>query len=105
MKRGEIWIVSGGAEYARKPRPSVILQDNDFRDTKTITLCPLTTHHDDKPGIRISVNPDSTNGLVLPSRIMVDKISTVSRNRLGERIGQLGEAEMARLTAAAGRFL
>ena len=105
MKRGEIWTVAGGAEYARKPRPSVILQCNDFSDTESITLCPLTTDHEDKHGIRISVVPDNLNGLSLPSRVMVDKISTVSRSKLGRRIGCLGEVEMSLLDAGVRSFL
>jgi mRNA interferase MazF len=30
MKRGEVWTVAGGADYAGKPRPVVILQDDSF---------------------------------------------------------------------------
>jgi mRNA interferase MazF len=38
MKRGEIWTVSGGKAYAGKPRPAVILQDDSFDGTDSITL-------------------------------------------------------------------
>jgi len=105
VKRGEIWSVSGGADYSQKPRPSVILQNNDFSNTESVTLCPFTTHHDDPQGIRITVLPDETNGIAKPSRIMVDKISTVHKAKIGERIGVLGESEMSRLNIAAGRLL
>jgi mRNA interferase MazF len=43
VKRGEIWTVSGGRTYAGKPRPAVILQDDRFDATDSITLCPFTT--------------------------------------------------------------
>lgn len=64
MKRGEIWTVSGGADFTRKPRPSVILQDNEFMATKTITLCPLTTDDADEHYVRMSVRPSGANGLI-----------------------------------------
>ena len=30
MKRGDIWIVAGGKDYAGKPRPVVVIQDDSF---------------------------------------------------------------------------
>lgn len=105
MKRGEIWTVSGGADYLEKPRPAVILQSNKFWDTEFITLCPMTTRRHEQQKARMIVRPDEKNGLVEPSRIMVDKISTVPKSKLGTRIGYLAEAELACLTMAAGRFL
>ncbi len=29
MRRGDIWTVAGGADYAGKPRPVVIIQDDN----------------------------------------------------------------------------
>ena len=37
MKRGEIWTVSG-AGYAGKPRPAVIVQDDRFDATASVTI-------------------------------------------------------------------
>ncbi|MEJ0048614.1 MAG: type II toxin-antitoxin system PemK/MazF family toxin [Rhodospirillales bacterium] len=42
MKRGEIWTVSGAAGYAGKPRPAVIVQDDHFDATNSVTVCPFT---------------------------------------------------------------
>lgn len=44
MKRGEVWTAAGGPDYAGKPHPVVVLQDDRFEDTKSITVCPLTTN-------------------------------------------------------------
>ena len=33
MRRGDIWTVSGGKDYAGKPRPVVIVQDDSFDGT------------------------------------------------------------------------
>ena len=40
MKRGEIWTVAGGAAYAGKPRPAVIVQDDRFDANDSIVVCP-----------------------------------------------------------------
>ena len=33
MRRGDIWTVAGGKDYAGKPRPVVIVQDDSFDAT------------------------------------------------------------------------
>jgi len=43
MRRGEIWTVSGGKDCAGKPRPVVILQDDSFDATNSVTICAFTT--------------------------------------------------------------
>ena len=105
MKRGEIWTVSGGGNYTGKPRLAVILQDDDFHATNSITICPFTTDTTEAPLIRLAIQPGGQNGLNSPSRIMVDKITTVAKGRLGRRIGELGSENIARLEQAVGRFL
>ena len=106
MKRGEIWMVSGGAPYVRKPRPAVILQDDRFSETESVTLCPTTSHPTSEHAIRLLVSPSAINGLDRPLYVMVDKISTVKREKLGEeRVGILEEPVLEDLTRAAARFL
>ncbi len=99
MKRGEIWTVSG-AGYAGKPRPAVIVQDDRFDATASVTICVFTSNETDAPLLRLPVASSESNGLRTVSRMMVDKITTVSRARLGERIGRLDEPEMVRLERA-----
>ena len=105
MKRGEIWTVSGGGDYTGKPRPAVILQDDEFDATDSITICPFTTDDTGVPLIRLAVEPDDRNGLGSPSRIMVDKITTVAKRRLGRKVGRLDSENIARLERAVERFL
>ena len=99
MKRGEIWTVSG-AGYAGKPRPAVIVQDDRFDATASVTICVFTSNETDAPLLRLPVAASESNGLHTVSRMMVDKITTVSRARLGERVGRLDEPEMVRLERA-----
>ena len=105
MKRGEIWTVSGGGDYTGKARPAVILQDDDFDATDSITVCPFTTDGTKAPRIRLAVEPDDQNGLNSLSCIMVDKVSTVAKRRLGRKIGELDSENIARLDTAVSRFL
>ncbi len=95
MKRGEIWTASGGPDYAGKPRPVIIVQDDNFDGTASITICPLTTHGIDAGLIRPNLEPSSANGLRVTSWAMADKVTTIARARLGKRIGALTVAEMA----------
>ena len=105
MKRGDIWTVSGGQDYAGKPRPVVIVQDDSFDGTASITVCAFTSDATEAPLFRLPVTPDETNGIREPSNLMVDKITTVPRAKLGEKIGRLRDDDMVRLGRAVIVFL
>ena len=105
MKRGEIWSAAAGSGYAGKPRPVVIIQDDLFDATASVTVCAFTTDDTDAPLFRIPVAADATTGLRQPSRLMVDKLTTVPRSKLGERIGRLPDDDMARLARSVVVFL
>jgi mRNA interferase MazF len=105
MKRGEIWTAAGGKDYAGKPRPNVIIQDDLFDAEDSATICAFTSDPTDSPLLRIAVQPSATNGLTVVSRLMVDKITTVPRRKLGKRIGRLSDEDMLRLGRAIIVFL
>ncbi len=105
MKRGEIWTVSGGGDYAGKPRPAVIVQDDRFDATASVTICAFTTDPTDAPIFRIPIGPSERNGLRAQSRLMVDKLTTVAKERLGYRVGRLDDEDMVRLNRAILVFL
>jgi mRNA interferase MazF len=104
VRRGEIWTVAGGSDYAGKPRPAVILQDNRF-DTDSVTVCPFTTDPTEAPLFRVEIEPSPENGLGQPCRLMVDKITTVRPSRLGDRVGELSDSDVVRLNRAVVVFL
>lgn len=104
MKRGEVWTVSG-AGHAGKPRPAVIVQDDRFDATASITVCVFTTDETEAPLFRLPVAPSESNGLKSVSRLMADKLTTVSKQRLGDRIGRLADEDMVRLNRAVLVFL
>ena len=105
MKRGELWVAAGGGDDTGKPRPVVIVQDDRFEATGSVTVCALTSDPTDAPLFRILLSPDSENGLHEDCRIMVDKITTVRRERLSRRIGSLTITEMRRIDRAILVFL
>jgi mRNA interferase MazF len=105
MRRGEIWTVAAAGDYTGKPHPAVLLQDDAFAATASVTICAFTSDPIDVPFLRILVEPNERNGLHQPSRLMVDKITTVPRARLGQKIGQLDEDDLSRLSRAAIVFL
>jgi mRNA interferase MazF len=105
MKRGEIWTVAGANDYAGKPRPVVILQDDRFDATASITICAFTTDPTDAPLFRLPVVPSEGNGLRVPCRLMVDKITTVPKTKIGLLIGRLGDEDIIRLNRAVLLFL
>jgi mRNA interferase MazF len=100
-----VWTASGGKEYAGKPRPVVIVQDDRFDATDSITICAFTSDPTDAPLIRIAVEPSNANGLETTSRLMVDKITTVPKRKLGTRVGRLAAEDVVRLNRAMMIFL
>jgi mRNA interferase MazF len=105
VRRGEVWTASAGTGYAGKPRPVVIVQDDAFDATASVKICAFTSDATEAPLFRIEVGPSETNGLRSVSRLMVDKITTVPRTKLGERIGALGDEDMLRVNRAILVFL
>ena len=105
MRRGEVWTVSGGKDYAGKPRPVAIVQDDSFDATDSITICAITTDPTEAPLFRLPVESNERNGLRSPSRLMVDKITTVPKSKVGERIGRLDDEDVVRLNQAMMVFL
>lgn len=105
MRRGEVWTAAGGKDYAGKPRPVVILQDDRFDATMSVTVCAFTTDPTEAPLFRLPIEPNERNGLRASCRLMVDKITTVPRTKIGARIGYLDDEDIVRLNRAVLVFL
>ena len=65
-----------------------------------MTVCAFTTDPTDAPLFRLRIVPDDVNRLREPCSLMVDKITTVPRSKLGEQVGRLSDEEMVRLGRA-----
>ena len=105
MKRGEIWTVAGAKDEATRPRPVVILQEDSFDATRSVTVCALTADRTDAPLFRLPIQPTESNGLPATYRLMVDQITTVAKTTIGGRIGRLSDKDMLRLNRALVAFL
>ena len=105
MRRGDVWTVSGGKGYAGKPRPVTILQDDRFDATDSIMVCAFTTDETEAPLFRLAVEPDEQNGLRATCRLMVDKITTVPKSKVGAHVGRLRDEDILRLNQAIVVFL
>ena len=100
MKRGDIWTVAGGKDYAGKPRTVVIIQDDSFDATNSITICAFTTDETDAPLFRLPMEPSERNGLRAACRLMVDKITTIPKTKVGAHVGRLDDEDILRLNQA-----
>jgi mRNA interferase MazF len=105
MKRGDIWTVAGAKGYAGKARPVVVVQDDSFDATASITICAFTTDETDAPLFRLLIAPNERNGLRALCRILVDKITTVPKSKIGRHVGRLDDEDVVRLNRAMLVFL
>jgi mRNA interferase MazF len=100
MRRGDVVTVAVPGDYG-KPRPAVIVQTDALPDGHpSVVICQMTSRLVDVTDFRVTIDPTAENGLRTPSQLMADKPVTVRRERIGQRIGQLGGDDIARLNAA-----
>ena len=99
MTRGDIITVALSGDYG-KPRPALVVQSNALPDTDSVLVCLLTSVLREAPLYRLDGPADESTGLRVPSQVMADKPVTIRRERIGQKIGRLGNQDMARLNAA-----
>jgi mRNA interferase MazF len=104
MIRGDLITVSLARDYG-KPRPAIIVQSNRFRNLESVTVVPLTSYEALFDPLRVALDPTPRNGLRLKSQVMIDKITSLPRERAGGIIGQLSEHDMNRVDRALAVFL
>lgn len=105
MSRGDIYTAATRGTYTGKPRPVVIIQDDRFDATASVTVCPLTTNPVEAPLTRIPIEASELNGLEQPGKLMVDKLTTMPRGSLRDRLGRLPEDDLVRVNRALIVFL
>ena len=99
MSRGDLVIVAAPGDYG-KPRPAVIVQSNAIPESHaSVVICPMTTELVEAD-FRITIEPGPGTGLRVRSQVMADEPVAIRRERIGQRIGQLKAADMARLNVA-----
>lgn len=70
-----------------------------------MTICAFTTDPTPAPLFRLPIQPTPHNGLKSVCFLMVDKITTVPKKKLGARAGRLDDQDILRLNRAVLVFL
>jgi mRNA interferase MazF len=105
VQRGDIYTAAARGAYSGKPRPVVVIQDDRFDATASVTVVPFTTSEVEAPLLRIPVQSSETTGLAQTSRLMVDKLTTIPRTSLTRRVGRLSDGDLVQLNRALLVFL
>ena len=99
MQRGDLVIVAASGDYG-KPRPAVIVQSNAIPESHaSVVICQLTSELAEAD-FRVTIAPEPGTGLLVRSQVMADKPVAIRRERIGQRIGRLAAADIARLNVA-----
>jgi len=105
MKRGDIVLCVIAGDYG-KPRPALVIQSDLFNEAHpSVVLLPITSHLIETPLFRIPLKASKASGLNQSSQIMVDKITSVPRERIRERIGKVSPLKLTQIEESVLRFL
>jgi mRNA interferase MazF len=100
MRRGDVVVVAAAGDYG-KPRPAVVVQTDAFPEAHpSVVICQMTSDVVDAPDFRVTIEPNEENGLRIRSQVMADKPVTVRRERIGQLVGRLADADIGRLNIA-----
>ncbi|MCZ2419674.1 MAG: type II toxin-antitoxin system PemK/MazF family toxin [Burkholderiales bacterium] len=100
MRRGDLVTVALQGDLG-KPRPALVIQSDLFNETHpSVTLAPLTGDIRSAPLFRITIEPSTRNGLREVSQVMVDKLISVRRDKLGQAFGRLEDENILRVNRA-----
>ncbi len=104
MRRGDLVTIALRGDYG-KPRPALVIQSDLFDRHPSLTVLPVTTELREAPLFRLRIEPSPTNGLLKTSEVMIDKVQSVLRDRIGERIGRISDDEIVAVNRALTVFL
>ena len=100
FRRGDLVIAVFGRDYG-KPRPAVVIQSDLFNQSHaSAVLCPISSDLTGLAIFRVKLLAARVSGLRTDSEVMVDKMATVDRDRIRQRIGRLTESQMEQVNAA-----
>ena len=104
MRRGDLVTIALQGAYG-KPRPALIVQSDLFAEHPSVTILPITSELRNTPLFRVAVSAGEKNNLSITSEVMVDKVQTVSREKIGEVFGHLAEEDMLAVSRALAVFM
>lgn len=104
MKRGDFVTITMQGDFG-KPRPALVIQADHFSESATVTVLPVTSTLVAAPLLRIKLQPGMENGLQKPSQVMIDKIMTVKREKVGPTFGRLDANVLVEVERCLALFL
>ena len=104
MKRGDLVTIALQGDYG-KPRPALVVQSDLFSEHPSVTILPVTSDLRKAPLFRIDVEPTTVTNLEKRSQVMVDKVQTVPREKVGAAFGRLDDAAMLTINRALAVWL
>ena len=103
VRRGDVVTIVLPGAYG-KPRPALVVQSDMFDTLASVTVLPVTSELRAAPLLRISIEPNTDNGLRKKSQVMVDKAQAVPREKIGTTIGRLHEDALVAVDRALAVF-
>lgn len=100
MNRGDI-VIATRPGFGGKPRPTLVIQADNYLFLQTLILLPITANLADPPSLlRIRLDPDAANGLREVSEVMADIPYTTRPDKVHQHIGALARQDMERIEDA-----
>ncbi len=94
VKRGDVVLVSLSGDYG-KTRPAILVQNDVLAEMlESRTVCLLTTDVVLAPRLRVTIEPNASNGLRRLSQVQVEKIVTLPANKVRGPVGALTGEQM-----------
>ncbi len=102
--RGDLVTIALQGDFG-KPRPALVIQSNFFFDHPSVTILPITSEIRETPLFRFLIEPSQENGLFKNSQVMIDKIQTVSTEKVSKPFGSISEAQLLEVNRLLALFL
>lgn len=102
--RGDLVTIAMQGDFG-KPRPALVIQANQFNQHSSMTVLPITSTIVAAPLLRITLEPSQKNGLHKPSQVMIDRVLTVKRDKVGPAFGQVDADIMLEVERCLAVFL
>jgi mRNA interferase MazF len=99
VRRGDVVLVVLSGDLG-KPRPAVVVQADELGEGITVIVCPMSSEVALSKILRPVLEPSAENGLHATSQVMIDKVSTVRRDRVRRVLGQLDADAQRRVNEA-----
>ncbi|MDP2691169.1 MAG: type II toxin-antitoxin system PemK/MazF family toxin [bacterium] len=103
-ERGDVVLVAFspvvGSEQA-DTRPAIVVSNELFHRLRIVTVAAVTSRKRAFPG-RVSIDPDSSNGISKPSDVLAFQLRTISTNpkRILKKLGKIAPEDLKRLDVA-----